>query len=238
MTMAREMNAEVTPAPAPAPEVKGFRIGRDDLVCVGPIMAHSMWLLFSIPIGPALLGTRPLLLSLLRGSVPAMITTGAFARQGSTSLLLALLAPVIITCFPDPFYYWAGMRYGRPIIEYMTGSSPRARRRMERAERLFQRYGALAIFAGYLMPFIPQSVLLLGAGEIRMRFITVAIADLGGMFVYISFYVLLGWFIGTPAKNIAEEISHYGLWLTIALVVVVFVVSFRRAMAAQAPPAE
>jgi hypothetical protein len=32
---------------------------------------------------------------------------------------------------------------------------------------------------------------------------------------------------------VAGTISHYGLWLTIALIVVVFVISFRRAMAQQ-----
>ncbi len=231
MTMARDMSAEVTPATTP--EAPGFKIGRLDVACLGPIFAHSMWLLFSIPIGPGLLGPHPLLLSFLRGSVPAMITTGAVAHRGDFPLVLALLAPLFITCFSDPFYYWAGVRYGRRVIDYMAGNSPRAQRRMARAERFFARWGALAIVGGYITPFIPQSVVLLAAGETRMRIWVVALADLGGMLMYVLFYVMLGWFIGPPAKQVADTISHYGLYLTIALVVFVFVVSFRRAMAQQ-----
>jgi len=238
--MAEEMDAEVTPRPAATPDSQGFQVGRRDVACVGPIFGHSAWLLFSTPIGPSLLGTHPLLLSLLRGSVPAMITTGAVAHRGDFPLFLAVLAPVLILCFPDPFYYWAGVRYGRRLLDYMAGNSPRSRRRMERAERLFARWGAPAIAAGYLIPFVPQSVLLLAAGEIRMRFWLVAVADLGGLIAYVLMLVLLGWFIGSPAIQIADTISKYGLWLTLALVVFVFVISFRRAMAQQQqgqPPA-
>jgi hypothetical protein len=57
----------------------------------------------------------------------------------------------------------------------------------------------------------------------------------------VTSYVMLGWFIGKPAINLANTISHYGLYLTIGLVVIVFVVSFRRALAQQGqsnPPQE
>jgi membrane protein DedA with SNARE-associated domain len=235
--MASEMDAEVTPRPTATPETPGFQVGKNDVACVGPIFGHSLWLLFSTPIGPSLLGTHPLLLSLLRGSVPAMITTGAVAHRGDFPLVLALLAPLLILAFPDPFYYWAGVRYGRRVLDYMAGGSPRARRRMDRAERFFARWGAPAIAAGYIIPFIPQSVLLLAAGEIRMRIWVVALADLGGLFAYVLMLVMLGWSIGKPAIQVADTISHYGLYLTIGLIVLVFVVSFRRAMAQQEPPA-
>jgi len=96
--------------------------------------------------------------------------------------------------------------------------------------------GAAAIALGYLVPFVPQSVLLLAAGETRMRIWLVALADLGGLFAYVVLMVLVGWYIGHPAIQIADTISHYGLYLTVALVVVVFVISFRRAMAQQNQP--
>ncbi len=236
--MAGEMSAEVTPATTP--EAQGFHIGKRDVACVGPIFAHNLWLLFSTPIGPSLLGPHPLLLSFLRGSLPAMITTGAVAHRGDFPLLAALIAPLFITCFSDPFYYWAGRRYGRKLIDQMTGPSPRARRRMAWAERMFARWGAPMIFLAYFIPFLPQWLCLIAAGEIRMRIWVVALADGLGAFCFILSYVLLGWYIGTPAINVANTISHYGLYLTIALIVVVFVVSFRRALAQQQqnePPA-
>jgi membrane-associated protein len=240
VTMAREMSAEVTPRPAANPEKTGFRIGKGDVACVGPILGHNLWLLFSTPIGPSLLGPHPLLLSFLRGSLPAMITTGAVAHRGDFPLPLAVIAPLFILCFSDPFYYWAGMRYGRPIMEYLTGPSPRAQRRMAWAERMFAKYGAWMIFLAYFIPFLPQWLCLIAAGEIRMKIWLVALADGIGAICFVLCYVLLGWFIGHPAIELANTISHYGLWLTIGLIVVVFVFSFRRALAQQQlqePPA-
>jgi membrane-associated protein len=232
--MACTMSAEVTPRPAESPETAPMPpIGRGDVACVGPIFAHSLWLLLSLPIGPALLGPHPLLLSLLRGSVPAMITTGAVSHRGDYPLVLPLLAPLVILAFSDPFYYWAGLRYGRRVLDYVAGSNPRARRRMAWAERVFARYGAVAIALGYFIPFLPQSFLLLAAGQTRMRILTVAVADLLGTFAYVLLNVLLGWYIGNPAIQVADTISHYGLYLTVALVAGVFFVSFRRAMAQQ-----
>jgi membrane-associated protein len=234
VTMAREMSTEVTPRPATGPGTSGFQVGKEDVACVGPIFGHNFWLLFSSPIGPSLLGPHPLLLSFLRGSLPAMITTGAVAHRGDFPLLLALLAPLLITCFSDPFYYWAGRRYGRRLITYMTGPSPRAQRRMAWAERLFARWGAPMIFLAYFIPFLPQWLCLMAAGETRMRIWVVALADGLGAICFVTSYVMLGWFIGKPAINLANTISHYGLYLTIGLVVIVFVVSFRRALAQQA----
>jgi membrane protein DedA with SNARE-associated domain len=66
-----------------------------------------------------------------------------------------------------------------------------------------------------------------------MRIWVVALADGLGAICFVLIYVLLGWYIGKPAIDVAGTISHYGLWLTIALIVVVFVISFRRAMAQQ-----
>lgn len=231
--MAREMSADVTPAAATGPETSGFRVQKGDVACVGPIFGHNLWLLFSTPIGPSLLGPHPLLLSFLRGSIPAMITAGAVAHRGDFPLILALLAPLLILCFSDPFYYWAGVRYGRRLMTYMTGPSPRAQRRMAWAERMFARWGAPMIFLAYFIPFLPQWLCLIAAGEIRMRIWVVALADGLGALCFVLLCVLSGWYIGKPAIDVATTVSHYGLYLTIALIAIIFVVSFRRALAQQ-----
>lgn len=230
--MAPEMSTEVTPRPAS--EAQGFHIRRPDVACLGPMMAHNLWLLFSIPLGPTLLGPHPLLLSFLRGSVSAMIATGAVSHRGDFPLMLALLAPLLMNCFSDPFYYWAGVRYGRKIFDHMANNGGNMRKRqIAWAERMFKKWGAPGIFLAYYIPFLPQPILIMFAGETRMRIWLVALADGIGVMSYITMYVLLGWFIGKPAINVANTISHYGLWLTVALVVVVFGVSFRSALRSQ-----
>ena len=88
-------------------------IGLKDVLCVGPIIANGIYYYAGLPLTPLLLGRNPVLLSALRGSIASMVTAGAFARVGKVPLLLALIAPLPISMITDPFFFWAGKRYGR-----------------------------------------------------------------------------------------------------------------------------
>jgi membrane protein DedA with SNARE-associated domain len=210
------------------------RIGLADIACVGPIIAANIYFWASIPLGPSLIGSHPLLLSGLRGTASSMISSGAFARVGRGQLWVALLVPVPITAFAAPFSYWAGVRYGRRFLDYLAGQDPKTKRRIERGERFFARWGAWAIAFSNFLP-VPNELLYLAAGESRMPLWRYAAAVGFATMTWIGLYVSLGWFIGQPAVDVAQAISHYGLWLTIGLVVVIFVLSFRRALKASAP---
>jgi len=53
------------------------------------------------------------------------------------------------------------------------------------------------------------------------------ILDLIGNLIWAGLLCGLGYAIGKPAVNAAKEISKYGLWVTIALVVVIVVFQIR-----------
>jgi len=53
-----------------------------DVACIGGIVAGPVWYLAMIPALPSLVGTHPVLLETLSGSLPAMVAAGAFARVG------------------------------------------------------------------------------------------------------------------------------------------------------------
>ncbi len=94
-----------------------------------------------IPLGTALQFTRPLYAELLRGSTISLIIAGAFAAGGRLPLWAVLLAPIPYTMLTDPFYYWAGRRYGRPLVAYLEKHDRRWHRRARRAESFFARWG-------------------------------------------------------------------------------------------------
>ena len=201
------------------------RVGWKDIACVGPIVANSIYYWVGVPLQALLIGRHPLLLSALRGSIPSMVATGAFARVGRVSIVLALIAPVPISMITDPFYFWAGRRYGRRMLTYLEHNDPRWRKRVARGERFFQRFGVWAVVLAPVLP-VPSPLFYLAAGEAGMPFIVFLLADLAGTLMYIAAIVFAGFAVGQPAVTAAQAISDYAIWVIIGIVVLTVVYSF------------
>jgi membrane protein DedA with SNARE-associated domain len=149
-----------------------------------------------------------------------MVAAGGFARVGRAPLLLALLAPIPISIMTDPFFFWAGKRYGRSLINYLSASDPRWRKRAARGERFFKKYGVWTIVLAPFLP-APSPLFYMAAGEAGMPFLVFIVADLLGTLAYIGLIVGAGWAIGQPAVTVAQTISNYALWVIVATVVLI-----------------
>lgn len=209
------------------------RAQRADLVCWFGIMAGGLYYLALIPLKPLLIGRDPLLLEALDGSMTSIVTSGAFARVGRLPLLLAVLAPVPATMVLDPFYWWAGRRWGRSIIEVFAGRGRRGGRMLARAERLFGRFGAPAVVLAYVLP-IPASLTYALAGWSGMRLRTFIALDLAGTLLWTGLLAGLGYGLGAGAVHVATTVSDYGMYISIGLVVVIVAVQVSRARRARA----
>lgn len=200
---------------------------RADLICWFGIALSGVYYLAMLPVRPLLIGKNPLLLELITGSLTSIVTAGAFARVGEAPLLLALLAAVPATMMFDPLYWWAGRRWGRAIIEIFAGRSARSKRGIARAERMFRRFGWPAIVLAYFLP-VPTAIVYAFAGWSGMRLVTFLILDVLGTLMWVGTLVALGYALGERAVHVAKEISHYGLLISIGLIVVMVVLQYRR----------
>jgi membrane protein DedA with SNARE-associated domain len=193
-----------------------------DVLIIAPIVANSIYYYAGLPLNALFIGTRPVFLELIRGSTVAMISAGGFARVGKVALPAALLAPILISMWTDPCYFYAGRRYGRRILEYYERTDPRWRKRIARAEGFFRRFGVWTIVVAPFLP-LPNAVFYLAAGEAGMPFIVFILADLAGTLLYIATFVGAGWFVGQHAVDVAQTITHYAWWSIAATVIVVIV---------------
>lgn len=198
--------------------------GARDILCLAPIVAKSIYYYAGIPLGTALQFTRPLLAELLRGSTISLIIAGAFAAGGRLPLWAVLLAPIPYTMLTDPFYYWAGWRYGRRLVSYLEKYDRRWHRRAMRAERFFAHWGLWTILFAYFLP-VPNDLLYFGAGDARINFWRFIATDLVGTLMFISLWVALGFIIGEPARRVADAVGQYSGRITIAILALIFVVS-------------
>ena len=206
---------------------------RADLICWFGIALSGLYALALIPLRPMLIGNHPLLLELLTGSMTSIVTAGAFARVGEVPLVLAIVSAVPGMIMFDPFFWWAGRRWGRGMLNVFAGRSRRGERMIARAERIGHRLGWLGVVLAYYLP-VPAAIVFVIAGWTGMRLVTFVLLDITAALLWIGLLVGLGYFLGQDAVDVAKSISHYGLWISIGLVVMVIV--SQRVRGSRTPP--
>ncbi len=222
----------------PPPRPKIGRGTPTDWFLIGMIVATSLWHLAAQPLKVLWLKPHPYLLLALRPSVLSTLAAGALVRNGSMPLYVALLLPMPMFFLEDPFYFWAGRRYGQRLVALLAERDPAWEGRMAKAERVMKRNGALAIlFANIPVQPIPTSMIYFVAGTTRMRLATFVIADLIGLQVWTAAEVWLGYALGEKAESVVDVITQYsGYLLTASFVVITWVVvrsAFRGVLEAQ-----
>lgn len=197
-----------------------------DALIVGPLIATSVYYYVGLPLGQWLiLHNQAVTAELVRGSVLSMILGGSEVRTGSVSLGVALLAPLPITMLTDPCCFFAGRRYGRVFIDYISRSDPRWTRRIAQGERIYARFAGWAVFLAPVI-WLPNAVFYFLAGETGMRFPKFILLDTAGEVLFIAEIVALGYFIGKPAQQWATALSGYSLWIVLGSLALVVALGF------------
>jgi membrane protein DedA with SNARE-associated domain len=215
-------------APPREPPWAGRR-ERADVIIIAGIAASAIVPLVMLPLVPALVASHPALLELLRGSTASIINMGARARIGEASIVAAVLLGVPSLMMFDWVFWWAGRRWGDQVFVWMLGGeSPRTGQRLARLHRIEARVGPFAVVLAYVLP-VPAALIYAAVGDGGMRLGVFLVLDLLGTLLWTSLLSAAGYGFGRSAVDVAEAIAHYGLWVTLALVVVVFLQARRRA---------
>ncbi|HEX2824032.1 MAG TPA: VTT domain-containing protein [Streptosporangiaceae bacterium] len=200
--------------------------GRADILCWAGIMLSGIYYYATLPVRASLVGTHPVLLELLNGSTEAIIAAAAFARVGHGSLVVVLLAAVPGLMKFDPLYWWAGRLWGERIITMLSGKRNRGAKYMGRVHRWGRKFTWPAVLLSSFLP-IPNAIIYVIAGWAGMRLVTFIILDAISSLLWAGTLAGLGYALGHHAVVVAQAISHYGLWVSIALVVVIVVFQVR-----------
>jgi len=193
---------------------------RADILCWAGIMLSGIFYWAILPFRAPLLGTHPVLLELLNGSTEAIVAAAAFARVGHGTLVVVLLAAIPGLMKFDPLYWWAGRLWGERVIALLSGRRNRGAKYMGRVHRWGRKFTWPAMV---LVPFlpIPNAIIYVIAGWAGMSLITFIILDIIGTLLWAGLLAGLGYELGHHAVVVAQTISHYGLWISIALIVVI-----------------
>jgi membrane protein DedA with SNARE-associated domain len=195
---------------------------REDLICWYAIAGMAVFYTAMWPVRPLLIGTNPVLLALLTGSKESIIAAGAFAGVGSVPPVAVVVAAVLGMMKFDAVIWWAGTLWGAGIVGKFA-------RRSRWAMWFAGKAGSLGPWAMWpavaMAPWtpIPSSLVYAAAGWTGMRLRTFLVLDGIGSLVRASLYTGMGYAIGRPAVDLAETISAHGIWVSLAVVVVMVV---------------
>jgi membrane-associated protein len=215
-------------AGAPQPLPWQGRGERADWILLGGIAASTLIPLLLLPLIPALVSSHPELLELLRGSTASVINMGARARIGETSLVLAVVLGVPSLMMFDWVYWWAGRRWGDAVFVWLLGGpGPKTEQRLHRLHRIEAKAGPFAVVFAYLLP-VPAALVYAAVGDGGMRLPVFLALDVLGTLLWTGLLSAAGYGFGQGAVDVADTISHYGIWATLAIVLFVMVTARRR----------
>lgn len=194
--------------------------GRADILCWAGIMLSGIFYWATLPFRASLVGTHPVFLVLINGSTEGIVAAAAFARVGHGSLVVVLLAALFGLIKFDPLFWWAGRLWGERVIALFGGRRNRGAKYMDRVQRWGRKFTWPAVIVSPFLP-IPSAIIFVIAGWAGMRLVTFIILDAIGTLLWAGTLAGLGYALGHHAVVVAQAISHYGLWISIGLIVVI-----------------
>ena len=200
--------------------------GPADIVCWAAIVLSGLYYWALLPFVAPLVGTHPVLLEVLNGNTAAIISAAAFARVGHGTLVVVLLAAIPGLMKFDVIYWWAGRRWGLRVIALLSGRRNRGARYMARVQRWGRKFTWPAVLVAQFLP-IPTAIIYVVVAWAGMRLVTFLILDAIGSLLWAGMLAGLGYELGHHAVVVAQTISHYGLWISIPLVVVIVAFQIR-----------
>ena len=199
---------------------------RVDILCWAGITLSGVFYWATLPFRPRLVGTHPVALELLNGSTEAIVAAAAFSRVGHGTLIVVLLAALFGLIKFDPLFWWAGRLWGERVIALVGGRRNRGARYMARVQRWGRKFTWPAVVISPFLP-IPSAIIYVIVGWAGMRLLTFIILDAIGILLWAGMLAGLGYALGHRAVVVAQTISHYGLWISLALVAVIIVAQVR-----------
>jgi membrane-associated protein len=203
---------------------------RVDIACWAAITLSGLYYLALLPFRASLVGTHPIVSVLLNGSTEAIVSAAAFAKVGHGSIVVVLLASIPGLMKFDIIYWWAGRLWGERVILIFAGRGKRSARFVARVQRSGRWLTWPAVLLSPFLP-IPNALVYAVAGWTGMRWLTFLVLDAIGSLMWAGLLAGLGYALGQHAVSVAQEISKYGLWFSIAIVILVVASQMRGARA-------
>jgi len=121
---------------------------------------------------------------------------------------LYLFNVVVFNVVSSAFGYFIGKKLGYPILRYFSSEEM-----LDKAQKLFNKWGILAVAMGAFLPFVPYTIVVFLGGITRMDFKKFMISGFLGR---VPRYIIGGYVVAKVVQEVdSEQLNEYMLILSI-----------------------
>jgi membrane protein DedA with SNARE-associated domain len=144
-----------------------------------------------------------------------LVMAGFFAQRGYLELLLVILTAFLGAFIGHVFWFWVGRTKGVKVLDRF----PKMSRHFGKGVRMFERYGAPAIFfTQYLYGLRITCAIIIGVSKIST--IKFLIYEALSCIIWAGIIATLGFYFGRVVERVLGRAAHVEKYGLIALVVV------------------
>ena len=201
----------------------------------GPLVNFATNVIGSLGVAGVLVMTTTTGVIGLPGTEPTMLFAGFDVYRHELSLVGIIIAGVAGDVLGATIAYAIGY-WGRELLTRHGGKIHVSQRRLDRAHRWFDRYGAPVVFVSRLLPGI-RAVFPYAAGVSEMPFVRFFIATLLGSIVWITGLAVLGREVGHNWSTWKNHLEYADYALGALLVLAIAYLVLRRVRASRSTAA-
>ncbi|MFH0840814.1 MAG: DedA family protein [bacterium] len=160
-----------------------------------------------------------------------MMPAGYLAHQGELNIFLVVLAGTVGAVFGALINYYLAKYLGRMIVYNLVGTKLAkmlliSKRKVERSEAFFVKYGRISTFLGRLIPAVRQ-LISIPAGLAQMPIKSFIIWTFLGAMIWNIFLVVLGWQFGANQEKLGEYLHTSTIIGVILLIILVIYLIYK-----------
>ncbi|MEG0132736.1 MAG: DedA family protein, partial [Clostridium sp.] len=151
---------------------------------------------------------------------------GFLASSGNFSFPGVIVISTLAGLIGSTICYLIGYFGGSPIINWLCNKSSGAKRSFDKLDTFIAKYGKTAVFITRLFP-LTRTYISLAVGAVKMRYSQFILYSFGGIVIWNTILISLGYYLGENTDLIKKILSNYSIVAITLLILVILIVLYK-----------
>lgn len=152
-----------------------------------------------------------------------VMASGAFAFAGEFSIFVLFLEVWLLTSLGDSVGYWTWRQFGRFILKTFPRLQKYLDPKLQKTDIFFRKHGKFAVIVTRFPLSALGSLVNATAGITKYQYLHFVLTAMIGEFMWVAFYLGVGYWFGDAWETISDLITQFGLLLGL-MVLLLFVI--------------
>ncbi len=152
-----------------------------------------------------------------------VMASGAFASAGEFNVFLLFGEVWLLTLLGDSVGYWTWRKFGWFVLRTFPRLQKYLDPKLQKTGMFFRKHGKVAIIVSRFPLSALGALVNATAGITKYRFLEFVLTVMSGEFLWVAFYLGVGYWFGDAWETISDLITQFGLLLGL-IILLIFVI--------------